>query len=331
MATHDRDWTKYAYLPIRCPELDKLYQDQKAMFWRPSAIDFSCDRADWGKLNVNEQNFIKMFLAFFAQFDGLVMENLEDNFKKEVGHIKEAVAFYAMQDAVEMIHKETYSIMINAAIRDTREKTEALNAIQTFPALRRIADWVEKWMTRELPLLERLIAFACIEGVLFSGAFCSIYWIKKSNRMEGLCKANEWIARDERLHVEFATRLFHRLIKDSSDKSLPEMSRVIVDPVSQKRAYEIVRSCVDVSRELIDTALPVELIGINSGDMTKYIMGTADSLLLALEYEKLYNASNPLDWMAIIALPNKTSFFESRVSEYSLRADATEFEHVDDF
>ncbi len=307
MSDSKSKYSKYCFLPMKYPKLLQYYEKQRDAFWTPGEIDMGKDRSDWLSLEPAERKFLTFILAFFAQADGIVIENLIENFQRETSEIKEVNAFYCMQNAMEMIHNETYSMMIETFIQDLQEREKALNAIDNYPSIKKIADWMMMWMKSDSPLMERVIAFACVEGIFFSGAFCAIYWIKKSNKLRGLCKANEFIARDEALHTEFAIALYHHYT--SVGKRAPLLD--------QKVVYSIIGSAMNVAEEFIRDALHVELIGMNAEEMIQYVKCTADSLITSLGYEALYNVENPFDWMMMIALPNKTNFFEDTVSEYS--------------
>lgn len=316
------DFSKYCFLPMKYKTLEKYYHDQKNAFWTPSEIDMSKDREDWINLDEGTQKFLTFVLSFFAQADGIVIENLIENFQRETNEYKEANAFYCMQNAIETIHNETYSLMIETFIQDLKERERALNAIDNYPSIRKIAEWMMKWMHSGRPLMERVIAMACVEGIFFSGAFCAIYWIKKSNKLRGLCKANEFIARDEALHTEFAIALYHHYT--SVVNKCPLLEEDIV--------HSIIKESMEVSENFIRDALNVELIGMNADEMIKYVRCTADRLSMSLGYDKIYGAENPFDWMMLIALPNKTNFFEDTVSEYSkVKTSNFEFEVSDDF
>merc|ERR1711985_178292 len=270
-----------------------------ASFWTAEEIDLSQDMKDWEKLSASEQHFVKHVLAFFAASDGIVLENLASQFSTEI-QIPEARAFYGFQMAMENIHSETYSLLIEQYIRDPVEKERIFDAIHTMPAVREKAEWAVQWMQRENSFAERVVAFAAVEGILFSGSFCAIYWLKKRGLMPGFTFSNELISRDEGLHAEFATVLYGML-----QRRLPE------DVVA-----EIVRGAVAVERRFICDALSCDLIGMNNELMTRYIEFVADRLLTALGHSKFYGASNPFDWMELISLQGKTNFFEKRVGEY---------------
>merc|ERR1712099_106772 len=275
------------------------YKKHEASFWTAEEIDLSQDNKDWEKLTTAEQHFIKHILAFFAASDGIVLENLSGQFSVEV-QIPEARAFYGFQIAMENIHSETYSLLIEQYIREPAEKDQIFNAIETMPAVRDKAQWAIQWMQKENSFAERIIAFAAVEGILFSGSFCAIYWLKKRGLMPGLTFSNELISRDEGLHAEFACLLYGML-----QHKLPE------DVV-----HDIVRSAVGVERKFICEALSCDLIGMNSELMTRYIEFAADRLLTALGHSKLFGVTNPFDWMELISLQGKTNFFEKRVGEY---------------
>merc|ERR1712151_595959 len=271
----------------------------EASFWTAEEIDLAQDNKDWDTLAEGEKHFIKHVLAFFAASDGIVLENLSGRFSCEI-QVPEARAFYGFQIAMENIHSETYSLLIEQYIRDPTEKDKVFNAIHTMPAVREKAEWALQWMNDENSFAERIIAFAAVEGILFSGSFCAIYWLKKRGLMPGLTFSNELISRDEGLHAEFACLLYGML-----ENKLPE------DVV-----HNIIRGAVTVERRFICEALSCDLIGMNSELMTKYIEFVADRLLTALGHSKIFNAINPFDWMELISLQGKTNFFEKRVGEY---------------
>merc|ERR1719382_1035382 len=276
-----------------------MYKKHEASFWTAEEIDLSQDLRDWETLTDSERHFIKHVLAFFAASDGIVLENLAGQFSTEV-QLPEARAFYGFQIAMENIHSETYSLLIEQYVRDPAEKEMIFDAIHTLPAIQKKAQWAVQWMNEENSFAERLVAFAAVEGVLFSGSFCAIYWLKKRGLMPGLTFSNELISRDEGLHAEFACLLYNML-----DNKLPE------DVV-----HDIVRSAVGVERKFICEALSCDLIGMNSELMTRYIEFVADRLLTALGHTKLFGSTNPFDWMELISLQGKTNFFEKRVGEY---------------
>lgn len=291
---------RFTTFPIRYPDLWSLYKKAVASFWTVEEIDLSADLKDWDRLTANEQHFVKMVLAFFAASDGIVFENLDLNFTNEV-QISEARSFYAYQGFNESIHGETYSLMIDKLVRDVEERNRLFRAIETVPAVRHKADWALRWMDPSMPFSQRLVAFACVEGIFFSGSFCAIFWLKKRGLMPGLAFSNELISRDEGLHQEFAVTLFGHLV------SKPPPQTVL----------EIVRSAVDIEKEFITDALPCRLIGMDGDQMRQYIEFVADRLLVQLGQPKFWKTANPFDWMETISLEGKTNFFEKRVGDYS--------------
>jgi len=291
---------RFTTFPIRYQDLWNLYKQAIGSFWTVDEIDFSADMKDWEKLNADEKHFIKMVLSFFAASDGIVMENIDMNFSKDV-FISEARSFYAYQTFNESIHSETYSLMIDKFVKDPEEKEKLLTSIETVPAIHRKSGWALKWIASDAPFEQRLVAFACVEGIFFSGSFCAIFWLKRRGLMPGLSFSNELISRDEGLHQEFAVTLYSHL--DSK-----------LDP---QTILNIVKEAVEIESEFIVDALPCKLIGMDSDQMTQYIQFVADRLLLQLGCEKYYNAQNPFDWMETISLEGKTNFFEKRVGDYS--------------
>lgn len=299
------DNSRFVLFPIKYNDMWELYKKQVDLFWRSEEIDLSKDMNDWIKLTPDEQHFISMILAFFAGSDGIVMENLAGKFMTDVG-IAEARAFYSFQIAMEQIHSQTYSVLIDTYVKDGKKKDELFNAIDNFPCIQKKADWAQKYIHCSCPFETRLVAFACVEGIFFSGAFCSIFWLKKRGLMHGLCFSNELISRDEGLHCEFAILLYSKL----SIKMKPKLFEALV------------REAVEIEMEFICDALPCRLIGMNSDMMSQYIKFVADRLCIQMGYDKLYNAVNPFAWMECISLEGKTNFFERRVADYSL-ADKT--------
>ena len=297
------DYSKYSFFPITNSILESFYQRQKAVFWTPQELDYNRDRTDWDTLDEGTESFLKFVLFLFAQLDGIVGENCSI-FKQQTSFIKEATFFYAMQEAIETIHNETYSILIDTFIRNEEEKKRGYNAIKYYPSIGKIADWMFNWMDDKLPLTERVVAFTCVEGIFFSSAFAAIYWIKRRNILPALCKANEFIARDEALHTEFGVALYHELSKKKFARS------------SEETIHDIIKSAVIVSENFVREALHVDLIGMNADDMVDYVKCTADVLSMSLGYDSIYKVVNPFNWMAVISLPNKSNFFESKVSEY---------------
>merc|ERR1719310_69114 len=290
---------RWVMFPIQYPEVWEMYKKHEASFWTAEEVDLSQDNRDWEALSDSERHFVKHVLAFFAASDGIVLENLAAQFTTEV-QIPEARAFYGFQMAMENIHSETYSLLIEQYIRDPAEKANIFNAIETMPAVREKAQWAIQWMQKDNCFAERIIAFAAVEGILFSGSFCAIYWLKKRGLMPGLTFSNELISRDEGLHADFACLLYSML-----QNKLP-------DDV----AHEMIRGAVEVEREFICDSLPCDLIGMNKKQMTNYIEFVADRLLVMLGHPKIFNTSNPFDWMELISLQGKTNFFEKRVGEY---------------
>jgi len=307
------DTNRYVMFPIQDQEIWQMYKKQIDCFWRAEEIDLSKDVVQWEKLDEKEKYFISMILAFFAASDGIVLENLAARFMGEV-QLSEARAFYGFQIAMENIHSETYSLLIDTYIKDREEKETLFKAIDNFPCIKKKADWAIKWINdKRSSFATRLIAFACIEGIFFSGAFCSIFWLKKRGIMPGLTFSNELISRDEALHTEFAILLYSKLSKK----------------VSKSRINEILKEAVEIEKEFICDALPCRLIGMNSDLMCQYIEFVADRLSLQLGNDKIYNAKNPFDFMEMISIEGKTNFFEKRVAEYSL-ADKTKDDDVFD-
>jgi ribonucleoside-diphosphate reductase subunit M2 len=296
------DTNRFVMFPVSDETIWKMYKKQVDCFWRAEEIDTSKDLAHWNQLNHDEQYYIKMILAFFASSDGIVLENLGLRFMNEV-QLSEARAFYGFQIAMENIHSETYSLLIDSYIKDHDEKNKLLNSLDNFPCIEKKGKWAMKWIhDKKSSFATRLIAFACVEGIFFSGAFCSIYWLKKRGLMPGLTFSNELISRDEALHTEFAVYLYNKLEKK----------------INKKRIREIIEEAVVIEKEFIIDALPCRLIGMNSDLMTQYIEFVADRLMVQLGCEEIYKTNNPFDFMELISLEQKTNFFESRVSEYSL-------------
>ena len=278
-----------------------MYKKALASFWSTEEIDLSYDLSDWDKLTNDEKHFLSHVLAFFAASDGIVNENLICNFATEV-QSAEARCFYGFQIAMENIHSETYSLLIDTYIKDEKKKTHLLKAIETMPCVQKKAKWALKWCdANNASFAERMIAFAAVEGIFFSGAFCAIFWLKKRGLMPGLCFSNELISRDEGMHCDFACLLYKKL----------------VNKLPKSRIVEIVTNAVEIEKEFVVYSLPVELIGMNSGLMCEYIKFCADRLLGALGCIKYYNAANPFEWMEMISLQGKTNFFEKRVGEYA--------------
>lgn len=291
---------RFVIFPIQHHDIWEWYKKSEASFWTAEEIDLHQDMTDWtNKLNDDERYFIKHILAFFAASDGIVNENLAENFVNEVQY-PEAKFFYGFQIMMENIHSETYSLLIDTYVKDEVEKDKLFNAIDNFPAIKKKADWALKWIESD-SFAERLIAFAAVEGIFFSGAFCSIFWLKKRGLMPGLTFSNELISRDEGVHCDFAVHLHNHHLKTK---------------VSKERIREIIIDALNIEREFITESLPASLIGMNSKLMTQYLEFVTDRLLVELECEKEYNVTNPFDFMEMISLQGKTNFFEKRVSEY---------------
>lgn len=293
---------RYVMFPIQDNDIWKMYKKQEDCFWRVEEIDFSKDMDDWNKLSMNEKHFIKMILAFFAASDGIVLENLGSRFMNEV-QLPEARAFYGFQMMMENIHSITYSTLIDTYIKNEDEKLKTFRALEHYSCIKKKADWAIKWIQdKRSCFATRLVAFAIVEGIFFSGAFCSIFWLKKRGLMPGLTFSNELISRDEGMHTEFAVLLYNKL----------------QNKINKRRIYEIVREAVEIEKEFIVESLPCRLIGMNSDLMGRYIEFVADRLVVQLGYDKIYNTKNPFDFMEMISVEGKTNFFEKRVSEYSL-------------
>jgi ribonucleoside-diphosphate reductase beta chain len=290
---------RFVLFPITNKEMWEMYKKAEASFWTAEEIDLSSDQTDWeNKLNKDERHFIKHVLAFFAASDGIVNENLAVHFMREV-QFPEARCFYGFQIMIENIHSETYSLLIDTYIKDPQEKHDLFHALDTVPCVKRKADWAMRWISNG-SFAERLVAFAAVEGIFFSGSFCSIFWLKKRGLMPGLSFSNELISRDEGLHCDFACLLYSQL----------------TNPLPQQQVTDIITNAVVIEKEFVCDALPVRLIGMNSDNMCQYIEFVADRLLVALGCPKAFNATNPFDFMEMISLQGKTNFFEKRVAEY---------------
>jgi ribonucleoside-diphosphate reductase subunit M2 len=296
------DDNRFVMFPIKHNDIWEMYKKQIDCFWRAEEIDLTKDSTHWDSLNADERRFISMILAFFAASDGIVLENLASRFMSEV-QVSEARAFYGFQIAMENIHSQTYSLLIETYIKDGEEKHKLFNAIENFPCIKKKSDWAQKWIhDNRSSFATRLVAFACVEGIFFSGAFCSIYWLKKRGLMPGLTFSNELISRDEALHCEFAILLYSKLLKK----------------IDKMRIHELIKEAVVIETEFICEALPCRLIGMNSEMMTQYIQFVADRLCVQLGYKKIYNVTNCFPWMEMISLESKTNFFEKRNDSYAL-------------
>ena len=296
------DENRFVMFPIKDQDVWKMYKNALDSFWRCEEVDLSKDLTHWEKLSPNEKHFVSMILAFFAASDGIVLENLAQRFMSDV-QLSEVRAFYGFQIAMENIHSEMYSILIDTYINSDSVKNKLFHALDNFECIKKKADWAIKWMNdKRSSFTTRCIAFACVEGIFFSGAFCSIYWLKKRGLMPGLTFSNELISRDEAMHTEFAILLYKKYCK-----KLPK-----------NKVYEIIKEAVEIEKEFICDALPCRLIGMNSKLMSTYIEFVADRLVAQLGYPKIYGAACPFDFMELISIEGKTNFFERRVGEYAL-------------
>jgi ribonucleoside-diphosphate reductase beta chain len=290
---------RFVLFPIQYDDIWEMYKKSEASFWTAEEIDLAPDLKDWEKMTDGERHFISHVLAFFAASDGIVNENLAINFLNEV-QFPEAKCFYGFQIMMENIHSETYSLLIDTYIKDDKEKDKLLHAIDTIDCVKKKAEWALRWI-KNGNFVERLIAFAAVEGIFFSGSFCSIFWLKSRGLMPGLAFSNELISRDEGMHCDFACLLYNKYINAK---------------LSQEKVYEIIIDAVNIEKEFVTDALPVGLIGMNAKLMQQYIEFVADRLLVSLGCKKYYNATNPFSFMDFISLEGKTNFFERRVSEY---------------
>ncbi len=326
---------RFSFFPIESYELHNLYEEMLSVQWIPSEVENPTDRDDWDSLHPNVQHFIKNILFLFAQLDGVINENIEVNFMEETSFIKDATHFYTIQIANELVHNNVYGNLIETFIRDPEEKKKGMDSIKYIPSIRKISEWASTWMEREKTLQERVLAFACIEGIIFSSAFAGIYYLKRlpeevknantnlsdyvkslipqSNQqiLNGLLTANEWISRDEGIHTRFAITLYNVLIKQYNYK-----------PLTKEQAYSIVQSAYNVCEEFTRFSMNTHLIGINVNDMMDYVSVTADWVLNKFGFESLFNRTNPLTWMDSISLMGKSNFFEKTVTEYSRPVDA---------
>tara|TARA_Y100000817_G_scaffold108118_1_gene84624 strand:+ start:1048 stop:2022 length:975 start_codon:yes stop_codon:yes gene_type:complete len=296
------DDNRFVMFPISDDSIWQMYKKQVDCFWRAEEVDLSKDISHWNTLTNDEKKFVSMILAFFAASDGIVLENLGMRFMSEV-QLSEARAFYGFQIAMENIHSEMYSVLIDTYIKDREEKNTLFHALENFECIKKKGDWAQKWINdKRSSFATRLIAFACVEGIFFSGAFCSIYWLKKRGLMPGLTFSNELISRDEALHTEFAVLLYNKLVKK----------------IPKAKIVEIIKEAVDIEKEFICDALPCRLIGMNANLMSQYIEFVADRLALQLGVSEIYKTNNPFEFMELISLEGKTNFFEKRVGEYAL-------------
>jgi ribonucleoside-diphosphate reductase subunit M2 len=309
----DEDDDDMAFLPIKRPTLHKKYIQQRDLRWVPKLSDLAEDRHsfvhDCGK---KIRFMVERINGFFVFADGMVCENLSNNFQKDTSFWKECTHFYAEQNAIEVIHGHTYSIMNEILVPDKRKRDKILNYRKNSPATKRIADFMNKYMSRDYPLLTRVLAFACVEGIIFNSAFAAIYWIKKKNLLPGFTKMNEYIARDERLHTEFAVTLMVMMTLTERYEACHSIE-------------EVVREAVEVNEQFINEIIPEGLVGLSRVDLIDYTKCTADALLKSIDAPEIYSVQNPFDWMAVISLPNKTNFFEGHVTEYTMAEDEEEF------
>ena len=296
--------SRFSVFPIKHPNLWSLYKKAQMSNWTAEEVDLSKDLDDWRGLSSNEQHFIKHILAFFASSDGIVFENININFAREIQY-PEARSFYAYQEHNEMVHGETYGLLIEKYITDPIEKDSTFRALETIPCITRKAEWAIKWFSRDRTIGERLVAFACVEGIFFSGSFCAIFWLKKRGLLPGLCFSNELISRDEALHQEFAI----------------ELASMLKNPPSREQVIEIMKDAVEIEKSFIIDALPCKLIGMDSDKMSQYIEFVADRLLKQMRHLPLWGTHNPFDFMENISLDGKTNFFEKRVGDYGKMED----------
>jgi len=311
------DDSRFVILPVKYEDLYNMYKNAVSCFWISEEVDLSKDVNDWEKLNDNERHFISLILAFFACMDGLINENICLRFMGEVQN-SEARLFYGFQMAIEGIHQEVYSNLIDTYIRNPIEKSNLFNAITNYPCVQKKADWVKKHINSDKSFAERLVAFICVEGIHFSGAFCAIYWFRTKNLLQGLCFSNELISRDEALHTEFGIALYQKLN----------------NKLKQIEVHTIIKEAVEIETEFICEALPCRLLGMNSILMTQYIQFVADRVCLQLGYKKIWNVNCPFNFMETISVQRKSNFFEVRVSEYALankENNGDVFEFTNDF
>lgn len=310
----DSKFNRYSLFPIKYPKLYKFYEDQRDNFWVPKEVDLQTDLDEWRNDLIDaDRHFLTHTLAFFAQADGIVLRNLDNNFSIDIA-IPEVSIFYGIQAGIEAIHWEMYALLIQTLISDVDLKEKAFNAIEYYPCIKRKAEWITQWMNNDRPFLQRLVAFACTEGIYFSSAFASIFYYKKRGLMPGLCMSNRFIARDEGLHRDFGCELFKTLrIEDPENYS-----------ISDDDVYRIVDEAVQIEEDFVNNSLNVDLIGINSTSMNQHVRFMADHLLVSLGLEKKYKVEEPFDWMDLISLTGKQNFFEGRVADYKkLRTDTT--------
>ncbi len=314
--------SRYVLFPIVHHDIFEMYKKAESTFWRADEIDLAKDMSDWEKLSENERHFIKNVIGFFAGSDGIVMENLAQRFLREI-EIPEVRNFYSYQIYNEAVHSLTYSLLIDTYVKDVDEKHKILNSIQTIPCVAKKAQWAQRWIeNREVSFATRLVAFAIVEGIFFSGSFCAIYWLKKRGLMPGLTFSNELISKDEGLHCEFATLLYSK----------------IQNRIPQEQLYQMMQDAVNIEKEFVSDSIPVHLLGMNASSMCTYIEFVANRLMTQLGYEKFYKegesgkyVENPFEWMELISLRPKSNFFEVRVGEYVKATKSDQFEISEDF
>lgn len=313
------DYHRYSLFPIKYHSLYNLYKKQRDSYWVPAEVDLFTDINEWKLLSKADQHFLLYTLAFFAQADGIVLRNLDVNFSMDID-IPEATLFYGIQAGIEAIHWEFYAILIDTVVNNIAERNKAFNAIENYPCIKKKAVWMTKWMDpKGKSYMERLVAFACIEGIFFSSAFASIFFFKKRGLMPGVTLGNKFIARDEGLHRDFGCELFNILRKEGRE-------------ISDERVYEIVKDSVEIECGFVDESLNVELIGINKDLMKDYVKFVADHLLITLNLPKFYGVKNSLDWMSMISMVNKQNMFEGKISEYKkVQASTSSFQISDEF
>jgi ribonucleoside-diphosphate reductase beta chain len=304
-----------SYFPIIHHNLENFVKSQENVIWSASDIRSEDDRKDWSCIKQDIKDYVKFILAFFAQIDGIINVNLIDYFKKETSFIKEATHFYTVQAYIEMVHNKTYSLMIETFISDPTEKDKILNAVLHYPIITEISNWVEVWMNTNIPLLQRVIAFVCVEGIIFCSSFAFIYWLKSKNILNSLCLANSYIARDEAIHAEFGIELYFTIL----NMHMPEFTAVPVNII-----HSIIKSACDISEKFTKIALREDLSGLTQQDLISYIRCTGDYIANKFQCDKIYNEENKCAWMRIISITNKTNFFERRVTEYTVELDKCE-------
>ena len=312
----DEKQERLALFPIKFPLIKEFLDKQRSVFWTVNEIQLTKDTQDWEKLTDDEKHFVKYVLAFFAVSDKVVNINIEKRFMSQV-KVYEVEMNYNWQAMMEDIHAETYSLMIDTFIKNTSEKNKLFNAIENFPAIKNKAEWALRWIDNDdVTFSERLFAFACVEGIFFSGSFCAIYWLKKRGLMPGLCFANELISRDEGMHTDFAVLIYKEFLKNTyyTDETSEKMNLTL----TQEKAYDIIENALEIETNFITEAIPCKLIGMNSEMMKQYIEFVADRLLCQFGFKKKWKSSNPFDWMDSISVKGKTNFFEKRVGEYTL-------------